>query len=68
MFASILSAIAAIPALLKSIQDLLAYFDKLDKAGFFEANAKLQQEIKASQTEEERKATAKGINDLLKKL
>jgi len=68
MLSSILSAIAAIPALLKAVNQLIGYMDKLEAAGFFKANAEVQQSIKASQTEEERKASAKGLNDLLGKL
>ena len=68
MFTAILNAIAAIPTLIKSIQSLLSYFDKMDKAGFFSANAKAQQDLQAAKTPEEYKAAAQEVNDLLKKL
>lgn len=68
MFTAILNAIAAIPTLIKSIQNLIAYFDKLDQAGFFNAVAKNQQDLAAAKTPEEYKAASQEINDLLKKL
>lgn len=68
MFASILAAIAAIPKLLGAIQQLIAYMDKMDRAGFFAENAKAQQDLLRAETPEEFKQAAKEVNDTLKKL
>lgn len=67
MFASIFSAIAAIPEILKAIQQLIAYLDKMDKAGFFNAVSKMQQDIEKAKSEEDYNAAAKEIGDALKK-
>ena len=68
MFTTILNAIAAIPALIASIQKLLAYFDKLDQAGFFEDVSKMQQNLQKATTEQDYKDASKEVNDVLKKL
>tara|TARA_R110000868_G_scaffold117454_1_gene311934 strand:+ start:598 stop:804 length:207 start_codon:yes stop_codon:yes gene_type:complete len=68
VFTTILNAIAAIPALIASIQKLLAYFDKLDQAGFFEDVSKMQQNLQKATTEQDYKDASKEVNDVLKKL
>ena len=65
MFTSILSAIAAIPALLSSIKELLSYFKKADEEKWFQRSSIVFEELKSAKTDEEKLNAVKNIQRLI---
>lgn len=65
MFTAILSAIAAIPKLIASIEALLAYFKKAEEEKWFRKSAEVFSEIKPGTTSEQKSDQAKAIQDLI---
>ncbi len=68
MITSILSAIAAIPELLKAIQALLGYLKKADDERWFAQKTEAFQKLEEAKTIEEYKAASKAISDTLRGL
>ena len=68
MFTSILSAIAAIPALLKAIQELLGWFKKAQEERWFAEKTEAMQAIRDAKTDEDFKNAAKKLADTLRGL
>lgn len=68
MFTSILSALAAIPALLKAVQELLAWFKKAEDEKWFTQEQKVFDSIKPGTTSDEKSQQAKDIQDAIKGL
>lgn len=68
MFSTILSAIAAIPALLKAVQQLLGYFEKAEKERWFAQKTEAFQKLESAKTVEEYREASKAINDTLRGL
>lgn len=66
MFTSILTAIAAIPTLISSIQELLAYFKKAeDNKWFQQSSAAFTPLEQGPTTGDQKDASAKAISDLI---
>jgi len=68
MFTSILSAIAAIPALLKAVQELLGWFKKAQEERWFAEKTEAMQAIRDAKTDEDFKNAAKKLADTLRGL
>ena len=68
MFTTILSAIAAIPALLKAVQDLLGYFKKAEENAWFADRTKVMQDIAKAKTPEEYQKAAKDLQNVIQGL
>jgi len=68
MFTSILSAIAAIPALLKAIQELLGWFKKAQEERWFAEKTEAMQAIRDAKTDEDYTKAAKKLADTLRGL
>ena len=65
MFTSILSAIAAIPQLIKSVEQLIAYFKKADDEKWFQKSTVSFEELKNAKTDEEKLNALKNIQHLI---
>ena len=65
MFTSILSAIAAIPQLIKSVEQLIAYFKKADDEKWFQKSTVSFEELKNAKTDEEKLNALKHIQHLI---
>lgn len=68
MFSSILSAIAAIPALLKAIQELTSWFQKANEEKWFLKNSEAFDQLKKAQTDEEKLNAVKAIQNSLRNI
>lgn len=68
MITSILNAIAAIPALLQAVRELLAYFKRADEEAWFKDKTKAFQDALAAKTPEERKKAIEEIHNALNRL
>ncbi len=62
MLSSILGAIAAIPALISAIQELLAYFKKAEDAGWLDKSNAVFKSLSQPTTPEEKAADAKAFS------
>ena len=68
MFTSILAAIAAIPQLIKSIEELLGYFKKAEDEKWFATKTEAFQKLEAAKTVEEYREASKAISNTLRGL
>lgn len=69
MFTQLLAAIAAIPELLKAVQQLVALFKKADEEKWFAKNNEIfSSQLPKAETKEEFEQVAEEIQNQLKKL
>lgn len=68
MLTSILSAIAAIPTLISTIQELIGWFKKANDEKWFQQSTEVFSNIKPGTSSEQKSDSAKQIQDLITKL